>query len=58
MGSDAHARKDGDVDLGVSEEPEQVLPEQRRTPSVRNNLVADDQAAWDEETGTAHAVEQ
>ena len=58
VGSHAHARKDGDVNLGVSEEPEQVLPEQRRAAGMRNNLVADDQAAWDEETGAAHAIEQ
>ena len=29
LGDDAHGRQDQDVDLGVAEDPEQVLPEER-----------------------------
>jgi hypothetical protein len=29
LGDDAHGREDEDVDLGMPEDPEQVLPEQR-----------------------------
>ena len=31
LGDDAHGREDEDVDLGVAEEPEEVLPEDRVT---------------------------
>ena len=32
LGDDAHRRQDEDVDLGMAEQPEEVLPEQRITP--------------------------
>ena len=44
---DAHGGQDQDVDLGVAEEPEQVLPEQR--------LAA---AGGQEEVRAGHAVEE
>ena len=34
VGRDAHGRQQDDVDLGVSEEPEQVLPEDRISAPV------------------------
>ncbi len=40
---DAHGRHNGDVDLGMSEEPEQVLPKQRGAARVRLQLVVDHQ---------------
>ena len=54
---DPEARQDGDVDLGVAEEPEEVLPEERRSARVRLQLVAEDQTRRDEEAGARHAVE-
>ena len=42
---DAEARQDRDVDLGMAEEPEEVLPEHRRAARVRLQPVADDEAA-------------
>ena len=39
VGDDAHRRQDHDVDLGVPEEPEEVLPEERLTAAgVRQGL--------------------
>ena len=35
LGDDAHGWQDQDVDLGVAEDPEEVLPEQRVTPRLR-----------------------
>ena len=46
-----------DVNLRMSEEPEQVLPEQRRSAGVRLQMVADDQAGRDEKAGARHAIE-
>ena len=47
VGGDAHGGQDQDVDLGVAEEPEQVLPEQRLAAARR-----------DEEAGAERAVEE
>ncbi len=44
---DAHRRQDHDVDLGVAEEPEEVLPEQRLAAARRQ-----------EEAGARHAIEE
>ena len=49
-GQDCH------VDFGVSEEPEEVLPEQRRSTSGREDGVADTQVSGNEEGGTEEAV--
>src|SRR5216683_2991954 len=38
----AHGGKNRDVDLGMSEEPEQMLPEQRRAAAVTDHLAVDD----------------
>ena len=35
VGGDAHGGQDQDVDLGVAEEPEEVLPEERRAAAAR-----------------------
>ena len=57
--SHAHAGQDGDVHLGMPEEPEQVLPEQRRAAlMVGDDLVVDHQAGRQEEAGADRAVEQ
>ncbi len=57
VGNDAHPGHDRDVDLGMSEEPEQVLPEQSRSAGVRLQLVIDDQIRRDEEAGSGHVIE-
>ena len=36
LGDDAHGRQDQDVDLGMPEDPEQVLPEQRIAAAGRH----------------------
>ena len=54
----AHAGQNGDVHLGMAEEPEQVLPEERGAALVIDDLVGDDQAAGNEEAGSRAAVEQ
>ena len=33
LGDDPHGRQDQDVDFGVAEDPEEVLPEQRGAPA-------------------------
>ena len=43
VGDNAEAGHDGDVNLRMSEEPEQVLPQQSRSTRVRLQLVVDDQ---------------
>ena len=58
MRRNAHARKNRDVDLRMAEEPEEVLPQQRRAASVVDELVAHHEARRDEEACSAHAVEQ
>ena len=56
VGDDAHCRNDGDVDLRMTKEPEQVLPKQRRTAGVRLHLVADHQIRRNEEAGSGNPV--
>ena len=55
---DSETREYGDVDLGMSEEPEEVLPEERRPARVRLESIAYDEPGWNEEAGASHAVEQ
>src|ERR1017187_356463 len=55
--SHTHAGQNRDVNLGMAKEPEQMLPEQRRSAFVIQNLVADQQAARHEEAGSGGAVE-
>ena len=57
MRDDAHRWQNRDVNLRVSEEPEQVLPEQRRTARVRLQAVADHQARRNEKTGARDAIQ-
>ena len=40
-----HGRQNGDVDLGMAEEPEQVLPQKRRAAFVGGKLTVDDDQA-------------
>ena len=55
----AHSRKNRDVNLGMAEEPEQVLPQQRRTALVPgDHLIGDHQAAGNEEARARDAIEQ
>ena len=58
MRDDAHGGEDCDVDLGVSEKPEQMLPEQGRAAAVPDGFIGDEKPGGDEETGAAEAVEQ
>src|ERR1700719_3818203 len=55
--NDAHTGDDGDVNLGVTEEPEQMLPEQSRPSGVGQDLVVDDEVGGDEETGSGDVIE-
>ena len=57
VGNDAHARHDRDVNLGMAEEPEQVLPEQSGSARVRLQLVVNHQVGWDKETGSGDVIE-
>ena len=57
MGNDPHRGNDRDVHLGMSKEPEQVLPQQSRSPGVWLQLVIDDQVRRNEKAGTGHVVE-
>ena len=53
------AGQDQHVDLGVREEPEQVLPQQRvAAAGVRQRRAADDQAAGQEEARAGDAVHE
>jgi len=45
----AHARQDGNVDFGVAEEPEQMLPEQRRATAMLEDLVRSHESAGNKE---------
>src|ERR1039458_5612265 len=55
--SHTHAGQNRDVNLGMAKEPEQMLPEQRRSALDRKSPVADQQAARHEEAGSGGAVE-
>ncbi len=56
---DAHRRQDHDVDLGVAEEPEEVLPEEQLPAAgVRPRLAGNDHPRREEERGPERAVEE
>ncbi len=57
MGNDAHSRHDRDVDLGMSEEPEQMLPQKSRPARMRLQLVVDDEIGRDEEASAGDVIE-
>ena len=57
VGHDADCRQDRDVDLGMTEEPEQMLPQKRRSAGMRLQTIADDESGRDEETGAGDAIE-
>ena len=57
VGNHAHARNDRDVNLGMSEEPEQMLPEQSRSTRVWQQLITDYESAGDEEAGAGDVIE-
>ena len=54
----SHRRNDDDVHLGMTEEPEQVLPQQRMASGVGDQLVAHHQARRHEETRSGNPVGQ
>ena len=58
MRDDAESRQDRDVNLRMSEEPEQVLPQQRRSARVGLDLAAYQQIRRYEETRSRSAVKQ
>ena len=47
----SHGRKDRDVDLGMAKEPEQILPQKRRTGGMVQNHAVDDINGREEEAG-------
>src|ERR1700733_288120 len=57
VGDNAQARENRDVNLGMAKEPEQMLPQQRRSAGMRLHLIADNEAAGNKETGAADVVE-
>ncbi len=56
MGDDADAGNDCDVDLGMSEEPEEMQPEQWGPISVRADVACDEIAHGKKESGSEMAV--
>ena len=60
FGDDAHRRQDQDVDLGMSEKPEQVLPQQRiaAAGNALQRHAADDETARQEEARAGMAIHQ
>ena len=57
VGDDAETGHDGDVDFGMSEKPEQVLPQQGRSARVRLHLIVDHQIRCDKKAGSGHMIE-
>ena len=57
MRDHAHGGHDRDVDLGMTEEPEQVLPQQRRAAGVGLQLIVDDQVRGHKEAGTGNVIQ-
>ena len=57
VGNDAHAGDDGDVNLRVSEEPEEVLPEESGSARVRQDMISDNQVRSDKEAGAGDMIE-
>ena len=57
VGDDPHSGHNGDVNLRVAKEPEQVLPEQRRSTGVRLELAVEDEIARHEKAGSGHVIE-
>ena len=51
-----HGRKDRNVDLGMAEEPEQVLPQQWRSGGMVQNDAVHDVDRWKEEAGAEVAI--
>ena len=59
LGDDAHGRQDQHVNLGMGQEPEQVLPEQRAAAAGDlQNSVVDEQPAGQEEARASQAVHE
>src|SRR5215471_10810363 len=56
MRSHAHRRQDRDIDLGMTEKPEQVLPEKWRATTVLHRTAADNQPAGHKEAGSSMAI--
>ena len=54
----AHAGEDRDVHLRVTEEPEQVLPQERRSALMAYQLIAHNEAAGNKKAGSTDAIEQ
>src|SRR5258706_5177844 len=57
MRDDSHSGKNGYVDFGMAEKPEEVLPKQRRAAGMILEAVADDETRRDEKARPGHAVE-
>ena len=53
---ESHAGQDGDVDLGMSEEPEEMQPEERRAVAVADDVAVDQIAGGDKEARAEMAI--
>ena len=58
VGNDPHSGHDRDVDLRMSEEPEQVLPQKGGTARVRLQRIADDKITGNKEAGPGHMIQE
>src|SRR5262249_46488023 len=54
---DSHGRQNRDVHLGMSEKPEQMLPEEWRTAGMRLQTIADHQASGYEKTRACDSIQ-
>jgi hypothetical protein len=55
-GGEAHAGEDGDVDFGVSEEPEEMKPEERAAVGAFVEDSVDEVSGGKEEAGACVAI--
>src|SRR5579871_3464439 len=53
---EAHAGEDGNVDLGVSEEPEEMEPKERGAVAFGMEDSVDEVAGWEEEAGSGVSI--
>src|ERR1039458_2657057 len=57
MGNNAHTGYDRDVNLGMPEEPEQMLPQKSGSARVWLQLVVNHQVRCDKETSSSDVIE-
>src|ERR1700733_3245632 len=54
---DANRRQDGDVDFGMTEKPEEMLPEQRRAAGMRLQFVAEHESSGNEKASASDTIQ-